>query len=268
MSVFESLKAAIPRPLLAAAGSAVMRLRGDPRRFGVDRDGHWLNIQPEATFVSPDIYTRFYAQVEENVFNYWCAFHRPQAGDTIIDVGAGIGDDVVVFSKLVGPTGRVIAIEAHPNTFACLQGTIERSGLTNVVAVQCAIADREGTLTMSDDSEHLANSVLKVKGGIEVPAKTLDTLLIELGINEVGLLKMNIEGAERPAMSGMRKAAPSIRNVAISCHDFVADDGGGDDFRTREFVQPALEDMGFAVSNGKAGPEPWLVYTLYGKRKD
>lgn len=243
-----------------------MRLRGDPRRFWVDRDGHWLNIQPEATFVSPDIYTRFYAQVEASVIDYWCAYERPQLGDTIIDVGAGIGDDVVVFSKLVGPTGRVIAIEAHPNTFACLQGTIERSGLTNVVAVQCAIADRDGTLTMSDDSEHLANSVLKVKGGIEVPAKTLDTLLIELGINEVGLLKMNIEGAERPAMAGMTQSAPRIRNVAISCHDFVADAGGGDDFRTREFVRPALEAMGYVVRQRSEPAHPWLRDTLYGTR--
>lgn len=266
MSVFESLKAAIPLPLLAAAGSAVMRLRGDARRFGVDSDGHWLNIQPEATFVSPDVYTPYFAQVEASVIDYWCAFDRPQPGDTIIDVGAGIGEDAVVFSKLIGPTGRVIAIEAHPNTFACLQGTIERSGLTNVVAVQCAIADREGTLTMSDDSEHLANSMLKTGGGVEVPAKTLDALLAELGIDQVDLLKMNIEGAERPAMAGMRGSAPRIRNVAISCHDFVADDGGGDDFRTREFVRPALEAMGYVVRQRSEAAHPWLRDTLYGTR--
>ena len=243
-----------------------MKWRGDNRRFGVDRDGHWLNIQPEATFVSPDIYTPFYAQVEGSVIDYWCTFDRPQSGDTIIDVGAGIGEDALVFSKLVGPSGRVIAIEAHPNTFACLKGTIERSGLTNVVAVQCAIADREGTLTMSDDSEHLANSMLKTGGGVEVPAKTLDALLVELGIDQVDLLKMNIEGAERPAMAGMTGSAPRIRTVAISCHDLVADAGGGDEFRTRDFVRPALEAMGYVVRQRAEAAHPWLRDTLFGTR--
>jgi len=243
-----------------------MRLRGDARRFGVDGAGRWVNIQPEATFVSPDVYTPYYAQVEASVMDYWCAFDRPGPGDTIIDVGAGIGEDAVVFSKLVGPSGRVIAIEAHPGTFACLQGTIERSGLANVVAVQCAIADREGVLTMSDDDAHLANSVLKAGGGVDVPARTLDALLAELGIGEVGLLKMNIEGAERPAMAGMRGSAPRIRTVAISCHDFVADAGGGADFRTRDVVRPALEAMGYKVRQRAEAAHPWLRDTLYGTR--
>lgn len=243
-----------------------MRLRGDARRFGVDVAGHWLNIQPEATFVSPDVYTPYYAQVEASVMDYWFAFDRPRPGDTIIDVGAGIGEDAVVFSKLVGASGRVISIEAHPGTFACLQGTIERSRLGNVTAVQCAIADREGTLTMSDDDTHLANSMLKTGGGVEVPAKSLDALLAELGIGEVALLKMNIEGAERPAMAGMTGSAPRIRTAVISCHDFVANAGGGDEFRTREFVRPALEAMGFAVRQRDQVPYPWLRDTLYGTR--
>lgn len=55
---------------------------------------------------------------------------------------------------------------------------------------------------MSDDSEHHANSMLKTGGGVEVPANTLDALMAELGTDQVDLLKMNIEGAERPAMAG------------------------------------------------------------------
>lgn len=244
-----------------------MVLRGDRRRFAVDSAGHWLNIQPEATFISPDVYTPYYSHVEAAVLDYWCPFERPGPGDTIIDVGAGIGEDAVVFSKLVGPTGRVVAIEAHPATFACLKETIARSGLENVLAVQCAIADREGMLSMSDDNEHLANSMLKSGGGIDVPAKTLDALLAELGIEQVDLLKMNIEGAERPALAGMTRSASSIRKAAISCHDFVADGGsGGDEFRTRAFVRPALEAMGFTVRQRTDAPHPWTRDTVYGTR--
>ena len=104
--------------MLAQAANGLLALRGDRRRFGVNLSGHWLNIQPEATFVSPDVYTPYYAQVKAAVLDTWYAFDQPMEGNTIIDVGAGIGEDAVVFSKLVGLSGRVVAIEAHPGTFS------------------------------------------------------------------------------------------------------------------------------------------------------
>ena len=137
------------RPI-AAAASAVMKLRGDERRFEVDALGRWVNRLPEATFVSPDMHTAHYAQVEAMVFDYWCEFYRPKAGDVVVDVGAGIGEDSVVFGKLVGSGGRTVAIEAHPATFSALEATVGRSGLTNVVPVQRAIADKDGLLRIGD----------------------------------------------------------------------------------------------------------------------
>jgi hypothetical protein len=38
-------------------------------------------------------------------------------GDTVIDVGANIGVLSLLASRLVGPSGRVLAIEAHPRTY-------------------------------------------------------------------------------------------------------------------------------------------------------
>lgn len=265
-STARMLKEALPRPFLAAIANPIMCLRRDPRRFGVDHKGHWKNIQREATFVSPDLHTAFYWQVDESVRDYWCQFYTPGPGDTVIDVGAGIGEDAAVLSKLVGPTGKVVAIEAHPDTFACLQGTIALSGLNNVIAVDCAITDRDGTLTMSNSAEHLANSVIKNGGEIVVSARSLDSLLDELGIADVALLKMNIEGAEKPAMDGMNRAATAIRNVAISCHDFIADAGGGNQFRTSADVRAALLKLGFQIQLRNHAPRPWLRDTLFGAR--
>ena len=46
--------------------------------------------------------------------DYWTHVYRPQPGDTVIDVGAGIGIDTLALSPLVGSTGRIYSIEAHP----------------------------------------------------------------------------------------------------------------------------------------------------------
>src|SRR5205085_495224 len=71
----------------------------------------------------------------------------------------------------------------------------------------------------------------------EVPAKTLEGFLAENGIERVDLLKMNIEGAERLVFRGAGDAIGRVEHVAVSCHDFVADDGrGGDEMRTRAEV--------------------------------
>jgi FkbM family methyltransferase len=257
----------MPRAWIAAAANMVACLKGgdDGRRFGVDHEGRWVNQQPGVTFVSPDIYTAHYRQVEARVLDSWCHLYTPKEGDTIVDVGAGIGEEAAVFSRLVGPSGRVIAIEAHPRTFACLEGMVARSEMSNVVAVQCAIADQDCVLRISNGALHVANSILDARGGFEITARSLDSLMAELQVTRIDLLKMNIEGAERAAMEGMAAVAPLVGHVAIECHDFVTDAGGGEQFRTMQFVMDAVRNFGFEVHRREAAA-PWLRHTVYGRR--
>lgn len=266
----QRLDGRVPRRLLAGAANFLGKLRaGDRRRFAVDERGRWINRQPEATFVTPELFTAHFAQVRASVLEYWCQYYTPGEGDVVVDVGAGIGEDAAVFSRLVGPNGRVIAIEAHPGTFDCLRETVKRSGLANVTLVHCAVADREGRVTIEDSAQHLGNALVAKAGGggIEVAVRTLDDLAGELGIARIDLLKMNIEGAEGPAIKGMARCAAMTRHAAISCHDFVADAGGRDDwFRTRATVQTALEGFGFTVRRRADAAHPWLRDTLYGER--
>lgn len=244
-----------------------MRLKGDRRRFEVDRQGRWVNRQPEATIVGPELHTSTFAQVEEMVLDYWCSFYRPGPGDVVVDVGAGIGEDAVVFSRIVGDTGQVIAIEAHPATCSMLEATVRESGLANVRPLQLAIADQDGSLFIGDDDHHLANSVIaRNQGGVEVKAQSLDSLAAELGLGRIDFLKMNIEGAERLAVLGMERIAPQVRNVAISCHDFIADGGGGDEFRTREEVTATLRKLGFETRRRDDSAHPWTRDVVFGAR--
>ncbi|MGA2137406.1 MAG: hypothetical protein ABSH14_00945 [Verrucomicrobiia bacterium] len=64
---------------------------------------------------------------------WWFYRYQPAAGDVIIDVGAGIGDDALIFSKAVGKQGRILAIEAHPVTFKLLEKTCYYNRLENTV---------------------------------------------------------------------------------------------------------------------------------------
>ena len=55
-------------------------------------------------------------------------------------------------------------------------------------------------------------------------------------------MKMNIEGAERLAIRGMREGLPRTHTLCICCHDFLADICGDDLLRTREAVTEFLEE--------------------------
>lgn len=243
-----------------------MSLKGDRRRFAVDRTGNWINAQPEGTLVGPDLHTAYLGQVQAAIASHWFHEYTPRTGDVVIDVGAGIGEDAVVISQLVGATGRVHAIEAHPATFACLRSTVALSKLANVTIHQIAITEENGTVSISDDAHHLANSIIGHSGGLEVEAQSLNHFIAQSGHPTIDLLKMNIEGAERGAILGLDKQARNIRHLAISCHDFVADAGGDAQFRTKDAVRRRLLELGYVVTERSDAETPWENDVLFARR--
>jgi rhodanese-related sulfurtransferase/precorrin-6B methylase 2 len=57
-------------------------------------------------------------------------------GARVADIGAGWGYFMVRLAKAVGPTGRVMAIEAEAKSLAKLRERVEREGLTNVDVIE------------------------------------------------------------------------------------------------------------------------------------
>lgn len=216
--------------------------------------------------MGPDLHTAHYDQVRETIANYWFYEYTPASGDVVIDVGAGIGEDAMILSHLVGLNGRVHAIEAHAGTYACLQSTVRLSQLSNVQTHKLAIAEANGTVTISDNANHLSNSVMKDEGGLRIEAQSLEYFIEHCGHPAIDLLKMNIEGAERGAILGLTHQAANVRHMAISCHDFVADEGGGQHFRTKDAVRKRLIDLGFVVSERSDAQTPWEANVLFARR--
>ena len=190
--------------------------------------------------------------------------YTPQAGDVVFDIGAGIGAEALLFSRLVGPSGRVVSVEAHPRTYKRLVDLCNANRLGNVNPLQVAVSDADGAVVISDSEHHLHNTVLEPAcDGIEVPARRVDTIAAELGITQIDLLKMNIEGAERLAIQGLGGLLANTRHICISCHDFLADDDGLDELRTKAFVVDFLRERGFQVTTRDDAPDPWTRDYVY-----
>lgn len=199
--------------------------------------------------------------------------YEPQPGDVVFDVGAGVGGEVRLLSRLVGPTGRVVCVEAHPRTYEYLTHTIRLNGLPNVTPVQAALAGVTGTVYLDDDEvNHVANGLVDRgtfaggSGGIAVPGCTLPVLVERTGVTRIDLLKMNIEGAELAALRAAQDCLPLVRHVAISCHDFKADQGGQAWQRTYQPVRELLQRNGFSLAERREDPRGWIRWYIYGQR--
>ena len=234
------------RSILAGLATIIATIRVG-KLCKVSYEGDWVHRFPSCTLVEPRLTLWTPQQIERLTVDLWMHQHLPSEGDTIIDVGAGTGWETLFFSKSVGRSGRVISIEAHPRTFRCLSEMCKKNRLENVTLVQAAVVDQEQEVQLSNSDEHEENGIVGVDSGIRVAGMTLDYIFRSQGLSQVDLLKMNIEGAERLALSGMGEMARKTKNVCISCHDFLADLGGPNELRTKADVISYLKQNGFTV---------------------
>jgi FkbM family methyltransferase len=246
-SVYKFLNRPGLRSLLTASAASFATARIG-KLCRVSYEGEWIHRFPSCTLVEPRLTLWTPEQIERLTSDLFMYQYQPKEGDVIVDVGAGTGWETLPFSRIVGLSGRVISIEAHPKVFRCLSKMCAANRLENVTLVHAAVADRETEVQLSDSPEHEGNSIIGTVSGVRVACTTLDSLFRSIGLSRVDFLKMNIEGAERLALAGMREMVHRIKNICISCHDFLADGGGPNELRTKSDVVGFLKQNGFVVS--------------------
>lgn len=200
---------------------------------------------------------------------YWLKYYRPQKGDVVVDVGAGRGEDTLTFSREVGETGRVIAIEVSPRSFAILKSFCVLNELANVTVLNVALMDKPGLIRIVEhESSWIQDSVAHIEQlrGIVVQAAALDQICEQNGVKDIAFIKMNIEGAERYALPGMEAVLPFTRQICVACHDFRSENGEGEQFRTRAFVEQFLAEHGFSVTSPD-DPRDYVRDHVFGLRR-
>ena len=148
----------------------------------------------------------------------------PSDGDVVLDCGACVGDLSVVFAGIVGAKGEVHLFDPVPlhARFCDLQRELNPS-LADVLRVNVlAVGD-----TTRDVSGTRSNSQSIAPGGLAIDAfsmTTLDDYAATRKLRRVDLIKMDIEGSERGALSGAASVVREFRpKLTISAYH-LADD--------------------------------------------
>jgi FkbM family methyltransferase len=148
-------------------------------------------------------------------------------GSTCVDVGANVGVVTELLARLVGPTGRVIAFDAHPENAAAVRQRV-RGFADRVIVEASAVSDgsmRSVMLYAGRDS-HPAEWNLRgrdVEGhetqpALEVPATSLDDYFDDA--EDLSVIKIDVEGAEGDVLAGMTRLLRDARpSLLIEFHD-------------------------------------------------
>jgi FkbM family methyltransferase len=135
-------------------------------------------------------------------------------GDTALDIGANVGHYTCRMSELVGPTGRVIAFEPVPATFAALAANGKHFRHPNVTLLNVAAGNRTGSVGLSvpnrADGSYLAH--VDPDSDLRCLAVAVDTLELP---DRVSLVKIDAEGYEPNVLAGMQGLLKRDRPIVI-----------------------------------------------------
>ena len=169
-------------------------------------------------------------------------------GMTVFDIGANIGYYTLMLAKLVGNNGKVYAFEPDPENYRLLVKNIKSNGYKNVIAVQKAVSNKNKKIKFFLSEEHRGNHRIYDPGDIrrviEVEATTLDKFTC--GKVKPDIVKIDIEGAELLAISGMQDIIKWNKKIIIICEVWPsAMEKCG--YSLREFISK-LEVYGFKIN--------------------
>lgn len=216
-------KRLIPQLLSRATDKTVVASRHGRKKFLKFE----VADRPMADLILGEI---FEAEVYFPVLTAWHKFNVSR-GDTVIDIGANIGLFAVCAANL-SRTGKVFCFEPSTENFARLEYHKKLNGMSNIVAVDKGVSDREENLKLYLLDENCgAHSIFADKGdGLgfdpnkyeEIECVSLKQVFDQYAIAKCDFLKIDCEGAELKILSALPAEYFSrIERIALEYHSNV-----------------------------------------------
>jgi FkbM family methyltransferase len=144
----------------------------------------------------------------------------PLFPNVIVDAGANIG----LFSILMKnrfPAARIVCVEpGHEN---CVQLKKNLSVYENVEIICAGIWSKDTSLKISDKHNGGQTAWLTEKDATgDVSGITIDTLMKNLNLQKIDILKVDIEGSEKVVfLENYQQWLPKVKMIVIELHDWL-----------------------------------------------
>lgn len=167
----------------------------------------------------------------------------------ILDIGSNIGYHTTMLAK-ENTNSKIISIEASPTIFKILKENCNANKLTNIIFYNNAITDQDDLEINFYYRDSMSTTDKLILEDWQVPeydikkektkTVTIDTLLEREQVNEVLLLKMDIEGGEILALTGAKSSLEQkrIQNMMIEYHSYS----------NRDYIENLLKKLGYNIT--------------------
>ena len=175
---------------------------------------YFLFLNPNDPVVSGAIFFNVYEKSESHFVKSIC-----YEGMNILDIGANIGYYTALFSQLAGDRGSVIAIEPDLESYKYLSKSINSFNYKNVLSFRLAASDIKQKLPLFISKENRGDNRLystnQKRKTIMVDCLTVDELLEENKIENLDLIKIDVQGYEPKVLKGMLNIVRSSKKLIL-----------------------------------------------------
>lgn len=140
-------------------------------------------------------------------------------GMNVVDVGAHVGYYSLLFADLVGTGGKVYSFEPDPENYAYLKANIKRNKINHVYCEPKIVCNVNGwmNLYLGGDGRHhsVMDGVLDGRLYKRLATVTLDSYFEQVGMPEIDLVKIDVEGAELLVIEDMVELIRRNKNIKV-----------------------------------------------------
>jgi len=214
----------------------------------VQRNGINYQLDPSELF-DWHIYYGFLDHTRPYLYNHI------STGDTIIDVGANMGETSFSFAKKVGDSGQVVGFEPDQDNYRRLTLNYNLNDFKNLTILNKGLGNKPGTFVIKENETEPGNAGSKrIIGSFEASSPTewkveivkLDDILEELTLENIHLIKMDIEGYELNALRGAEKTIQKYApKLFLELHDIKLVEQG----HSGKDLMELLHKWGYTVTN-------------------
>jgi FkbM family methyltransferase len=206
-------------------------------------------LLPDGWMLGPNGQSLYFSSFNPNWFEELGVSPR-----VFLDVGSFDGGDALAL-KVRFPNARVVAIEADPKRADYVRLALAGTGIE---ILECAVLDRDRTVdfygTTIDGEPSSQGSIFQftkrtakrlsyieqAEQSIRVRGRSLSSILAELGLDEISLLHMDIQGAEYEALAGLGAHRPHMIHLEVGNEYNGA--------RSPKAVHKQVVSMGYALA--------------------
>jgi FkbM family methyltransferase len=138
-------------------------------------------------------------------------------GMNAIDIGANIGYFTLLCAHAIGPTGRVLAIEAEPEFVLQLRENVALNALQNVEVLPVAAHRQSGMMAVWRNSENFGGSFV-YPADADSSSPPIQAVRLDDVLNPgtpIDVIKIDIEGMDHAAVHGLQRTIRRWRPIML-----------------------------------------------------